>query len=254
MLNIVIPMAGAGARFLTAGYADPKPLIPLYGVPMIRLVIENLRPRESHRFIFVCQQSHIQMYGLDRKLDHWAPGSALVPIKSLTQGAACTVLCAKSLIDNDTELMIANSDQYVDIDINDYLEEMRHRKLDGQIMTMKANDPKWSFVKLSDNKYVSGVVEKVVVSDEATTGVYNFKCGHDFVRAAELMVNKELRVNGEFYVAPTYNQLIQEGKKIGYFNIGSDGKGMHGLGTPADLDRFLALETSKHAVTGLSPD
>lgn len=245
MLNLVIPMAGAGSRFVSAGYVDPKPLVCLHGVPMIRLVIENLRPREEHRFIFICQQAHLQTHDLASKLERWAPGSTLVVLQGLTEGAACTVLCAKSLINNDDELMIANSDQYVDIDINRYLAAMRTRQLDGQIMTMKANDPKWSFVGISDLGYVSTVAEKVAISDEATTGVYNFKFGREFVRAAESMVREELRVNSEFYVAPTYNLLIREGAKVGYFNIGSEGSGMYGLGTPDDLNKFVALDISK---------
>lgn len=252
MLNIVIPMAGAGSRFAVVGYADPKPLIRIHGVPMIRTVIENLRPKEEHRFIFICQEAHIQMYDLAAKLARWAPGSEVVPLHGLTEGAACTVLCAKPLIDNETELMIANSDQYIDADIDQYLHAMRARHLDGQIMTMKANDPKWSFIKLSDQGYVTSVVEKVVVSDEATTGIYNFRSGRDFVRAAQAMIREGLRVNGEFYVAPTYNQLIREGYKVGYYNVGSEGNGMYGLGTPADLDRFVALDISRSVVASSS--
>jgi dTDP-glucose pyrophosphorylase len=246
MLNIVIPMAGAGSRFVAAGYMDPKPLVRVHGVPMIRVVINNLTPNEEHRFIFICRQAHLQAYGLSDKLARWAPGSAVISIEELTQGAACTVLCAKRLIDNDNDLMIANSDQYVDIDINEYLASMRARDLDGQIMTMKASDPKWSFIGISPLGYVSTVVEKVVISDEATTGVYNFKRGADFVAAAEAMIRKNLRVNGEFYVAPVYNLLISEGAKVGYFNIGSEGSGMYGLGTPDDLTKFVALGLSKH--------
>jgi len=252
MLNIVVPMAGAGSRFVAVGYSDPKPLITIHGVPMIRLVIENLRPREKHRFIFICQQAHILEYDLADKLNRWAPGCALVPLQNLTEGAACTVLCAKSLIDDEDELMIANSDQYVDVDINEYLNAMRERDLDGQIMTMTANDPKWSFIGISDRDRVSVVVEKVVISDEATTGIYNFRSGRDFVRAAESMICEGLRVNGEFYVAPVYNQIVRGGREIGYFNVGSEGNGMYGLGTPADLDRFTALDISRSAVARLS--
>ena len=58
-LNIVVPMAGRGQRFVDAGYRVPKPLIPVHGVPMIRLVIANLMPRRPHRFIFICQREHL---------------------------------------------------------------------------------------------------------------------------------------------------------------------------------------------------
>jgi len=240
VLNIVIPMAGAGSRFALAGYTDPKPLIPINGMPMINLVIKNLTPKRHHRFIFICQNEHIKNYDLRTKLNEWAPGSIVVGLDGLTDGAARTVLTAKHLIDNSDELMIANSDQYVDIDINDYLEEIEKRKLDGAIMTMKANDPKWSFVDLNNEKLVTRVVEKEVISDEATVGIYNFSRGSDFVSAAKNMIDQNLRSNNEFYVAPSYNLLISRGLRFGIYNIGEERSGMYGLGIPADLDFFLS--------------
>ena len=106
MINIVIPMAGLGSRFSKAGYKDPKPLIPVLGTPMIKLVIDNLRPHVSHRFIFICQRAHINAYALENKLSQWAPGSLLIPLDGVTEGAACTVLAAAPYIDNDAALMI----------------------------------------------------------------------------------------------------------------------------------------------------
>lgn len=248
MLNIVIPMAGAGSRFARAGYTDPKPLIPVHGVPMIRTVIGNLTPACEHRFIFICQREHDRQYGLQAKLAAWAPGAELVLLDGLTDGAACTVLTAKDVIDNDDPLMIANSDQYVDCSIDAYLADMDQRGLDGLIMTMKADDPKWSFVGLDAASNVTHVVEKEVISDEATVGIYNFRRGRDFVQAAERMIDANERVNNEFYVAPAYNAMIAGGARVGIFNIGSEGAGMYGLGIPADLDAFLALELSHKAV------
>jgi dTDP-glucose pyrophosphorylase len=244
-LNIVIPMAGAGSRFTAAGYLDPKPLIPVHGIPMIRWVIENLKPQMPHRFIFICQQSHIESYDLTSKLCTWAPGCEIIGLNGLTEGAACTVLSARHLINNDDPLMIANSDQYIDVSINDYLLQMQIYRLGGLIMTMTANDPKWSFVGLNNQGLVNTVVEKQVISDEATVGIYNFNRGADFVFAADSMIAKGLRVNNEFYVAPVYNQLIEDGAKIGIYNVGADAAGMYGLGTPADLQLFLGLDLSK---------
>lgn len=254
MLNIVVPMAGAGSRFANAGYTDPKPLIPVDGVPMIRLVIENLRPSIPHRFIFICQQAHIKTYGLTEKLSAWAPGCEIIGLEGLTEGAACTVLAAKDLINSDDPLMIANSDQYVDVDINDYLNQIDANELDGLIMTMTANDPKWSFVGLDEFDYVTHVVEKEVISDEATVGIYNFKHGHHFVWAAEQMIARDERVNGEFYVAPAYNQLIKDGAEIGIYNIGSEANGMYGLGIPSDLDLFKSLPVCERAVAACHTD
>lgn len=251
MLNIVIPMAGAGSRFAREGYKDPKPLIPINGVPMIRVIINNLRPKEDHRFIFVCQQAHIEAYGLNEKLTTWAPGCKIIGLNGLTEGAACTVLAAREYFDNKDPLMIANSDQYIDVDINDYLLEMHCKDLDGLIMTMRANDPKWSFVGLDDQNLVTQVVEKEVISDEATVGIYNFKKGSDFVRAADEMIANNLRTNNEFYVAPAYNKLFGAGKRIGIFNIGGEANGMYGLGIPSDLDLFVNLPLHKKATEGV---
>jgi dTDP-glucose pyrophosphorylase len=251
MLNIVVPMAGAGSRFAKAGFKDPKPLIQVNGVPMIKLVIENLLPSRNHRFIFICQKTHIDSYSLQEKLSEWAPGCVVVGLDGLTEGAACTVLSAKHLIDNDDALMIANSDQYIDIAIDDYLNHMTAADLDGQIMTMTADDPKWSFVALDHKKLVTRVVEKQVISNEATVGIYNFKHGYDFVRAAEKMISMDERANGEFYVAPAYNRMIEGHKAVGIYNIGSEANGMYGLGIPADLELFLSLPVSATATKGL---
>lgn len=245
MINIVIPMAGAGSRFAKAGFTDPKPLIPVKGIPMIKVVINNLRPSRPHRFIFICQKSHVKQYNLQTKLAEWAPGCSIVEIDGLTEGAACTVLAAKDLINSDAPLMIANSDQYVDCDIDQYLATMDAKNLDGLIMTMKADDPKWSFVGFDTEGHVTRVVEKEVISDEATVGIYNFAHGRKFVEAAEKMIRNNLRVNGEFYVAPAYNSMIEDGAKLGVYNIGSEANGMYGLGIPSDLQIFIENPISK---------
>lgn len=245
MLNIVVPMAGRGQRFVDAGYSLPKPLIPVHGTPMIKLVIDNLRPGSPHRFHFLIQKEHDATYNLSGSLQNWAPGCSITSVDGITEGAACTVLLARDLINNDDPLMIANCDQYIDADINAYLAALADAT--GLIMTMWADDPKWSFVRRNKDGHVVQVVEKEVVSNEATVGIYNFRRGRDFLRAADTMIAANYRVNGEFYVAPAYDTLITEGGRIECFDIGSVGKGMHGIGTPADLDAFLRTDVSKQA-------
>ena len=240
MMNIVIPMAGHGSRFSKAGYKDPKPLIPVLGQPMIGLVIDNLKPRTPHRFTFICQAEHLRNYPLRPLLEQKAPGCNIIEVSEVTQGAACTVLLAKPFINNSDPLMIANCDQYVDVDMDAYLAAIGDA--DGLIMTMKAHDNKWSFIELDGAGRITRVVEKEVVSDEATVGIYNYAHGADFVAAAEHMIAQNLRVNNEFYVAPAYNEMIADGKRIAYYNIGKLGAGMYGIGTPEDLDIFLALK------------
>lgn len=243
MLNIVIPMAGRGSRFANAGYKLPKPLIDVHGRPMIDYVIKNIAPKTEHRFIFLCLAEHLERYDLQKHLESQAPGCVIVTVDHVTEGAACTVLLAEPYIDNDDPIMIANSDQYVDIDINEYL--AKGTDADGLIMTMKADDPKWSFIKYDESGYVTMVREKEVISDEATVGIYNFAHGRDFVAYAHAMIAQNLRVNNEFYVAPVYNMMIADKKRIAYYDIGSVDHGMYGLGIPADLNRFLANPLSR---------
>jgi NDP-sugar pyrophosphorylase family protein len=239
MINIVIPMAGHGSRFSKAGYKEPKPLIPIKGKPMIELVIENLKPSKEHCFIFVCQSEHLRDYYLRDLLEKKSPGCKIIEVTQVTEGAACSVLLAKEFINNQDQLMIANCDQYIDVDINKYLAILDEYIIDGLIMTMKAYDDKWSFIKLNDKNEISLIVEKEIVSDEATVGIYNYQRGSDFVKSAEKMIAKNFKVNREFYVAPTYNEMIMDRMNIKYFNIGRLGFGMHGLGTPEDLNNFL---------------
>ena len=247
MLNIVMPMAGRGKRFADAGYEKPKPLIPIHGRPMTEVVIRNLRPTRPHRFIFLILKEHADAFGFDGHLRTWAPGCAVVYVDRVTEGAACTVLLARGLIDGGDPLMIANCDQWVDADVDDYLAVMDRADADGLIMTMWADDPKWSFVRFGPTGEVVEVVEKVVVSNEATVGIYNFRRGGDFVRATDAMIRSDFRVNGEFYVAPVYNGLIAEGRKIVVHNVGREDAGMYGLGIPADLERFVKADISLKA-------
>jgi len=247
-LNIVVPMAGAGSRFAKAGYKDPKPLISVHGKHMIEVVINNLKPKHrTCKFIFVCQREHYEAYQLNDVFNKACDDYEVICIDGITEGAACTVLKAENLIDNNTPLVIANSDQWCNFDIDDYLEDMERRALDGAMLTMKADDPKWSYAKIGADGFVCEVVEKVVVSDEATVGIYNYARGSDFVNQAKVMLDRDWRSNGEFYVAPVYTLMADYGAKIGTYNIGEEANGMYGLGIPSDLDLFLSLDISKHA-------
>lgn len=252
MLNVVVPMAGRGSRFADVGFELPKPLIEVHGRPMIQLVVENLRPVREHRFVFLCLAEHLDRYGLRERLEDIAPGCEIVLVDRVTEGAACTVLLARDIIDSDDAMMVANSDQWVDVEIDEYLSLGDEPNVDGLIMTMWADHPKWSYVRLDYDDRIVEVVEKEVVSNEATVGVYNFARGRDFVEGADEMVRRDLRVGGEFYVAPVYNQLIERGAHLRYFNVGSAGNGMYGLGTPDDYYAFVERPISRRAA-GAAP-
>jgi dTDP-glucose pyrophosphorylase len=237
LLNIVIPMAGKGTRFSDAGYAFPKPLIDVNGKTMIEVVVNNLRPTIPHRFIFICLREHYEKYDLHNILKNATHDKFEVVLAGPHQGAACAVMFAAQYVNNDSELLIANSDQYVEISTDSFVKEARKKDCDGLIMTFKASHPKWSYARVDKNGQVLEVAEKVVISNQATVGIYYFKKGSDFMEGAESMIHKNIRHNNEFYVCPVYNELLLKDKKVFISEI-SDSK-MHGLGTPEDLNMFL---------------
>jgi HAD superfamily hydrolase (TIGR01509 family) len=232
-LNILIPMAGAGSRFEQAGYTFPKPLIEVNGKPMIQVVVENLNIDAN--YIYVVQKSHRKKYNLDTMLNLITPGCKIVEVDVLTEGAACTALLAKDYINSDSPLFFANSDQFVEWDSNEFMYKMQESNCDGGIVTFKATHPKWSFAKVDDNGFVTEVAEKNPISDNATVGYYYWKHGSDFVKYAEQMIGRNIRVNNEFYVCPVFNQAIEDCKKIRIFESSK----MWGLGTPEDLNFYL---------------
>jgi hypothetical protein len=232
-LNVLIPMAGAGSRFEQAGYTFPKPLIDIRNKPMIQVVIENLNIDAN--YIYIVQKKHREKYNLDTLLNLITPNCKIVEVDGITEGAACTALLAKKHINIDAPLFFANSDQFVEWDSNEFMYKMQETDADGGIVTFEATHPKWSFAKINENGLVTEVAEKNPFSNIATVGYYYWKHGSDFVKYAEQMIDKNIRVNNEFYVCPVFNQAIEDKKQIRTFNI----EKMWGLGTPEDLHYYL---------------
>lgn len=241
MQNIVIPMAGAGSRFAEAGYSKPKPFIDVLGKPMIVRILENLKCKDA-QYILIAREEHMEAEKEAIREIEGEYNAIFHPIGHLTEGAACTVLHARKFIYNDKPMIIANSDQIVDINFQNFVSDCLARGLGGSIMTFK--DPeknnKWSFAKIDSNGYVKEVREKVPISDLATVGIYMFNKGKHFVDAAIDMIVRNDRVNNEFYVCPVYNYAINNKNKIGVYDIPFEA--MHGLGTPKDLVNYIQLK------------
>ena len=232
-MNILIPMAGAGSRFQQMGYTFPKPLIEVEGKPMIQQVVENLNFGEEHKHIFIVQKEHYDRFALNYLLPLITPDCEIIQVEKITEGAACTALLAKEFINNDERLVIANSDQMIDWRATPH--HLYERNIDGGVYVFNATHPKWSFVKVDNINRVTEVAEKKPISDIATTGIYFWRKGKDFVRCAEQMIDKNIRVNNEFYIAPVFNEAIAEGKTIGIEYVDK----MWGIGTPEDLKTYL---------------
>ena len=232
-MNVLIPMAGAGKRFFDAGYVFPKPLIEVDNKPMIQWVIESLNLNAN--YIFIIQKEHQEKFNIKSVLKILQPNCKIIELDHLTEGAACTTLLAKEFINNSDPLIIANSDQYIHWNSSKALYDFNSKNLDGAILTFEAIHPKWSYAKCNDEGFVTEVAEKKVISKNATVGVYYWKHGSDYVKSAEEMIKKDIRVNNEFYVCPVYNEFISKNKKVKIHNVDK----MFGLGTPEDLNNFI---------------
>ena len=232
-LNILIPMAGEGSRFKEAGYFFPKPIIEVLNKPMIQWVIESLNIEAN--YIFLIQKKHQKQFNIKSMLKILQPSCQVIEIDKLTQGAACTTLLAQKFIDNKNPLIIANSDQYVKWNSSKSIYNFIMKQIDGGILTFKSVHPKWSYAKCDENLKVLEVAEKKVISNNATVGIYFWKKGSDYVKYANQMIKKNIRVNNEFYVCPVFNEAIKDNKLIKVEEV----EEMHGLGTPEDLSNFL---------------
>lgn len=239
-MNIVIPMAGRGSRFSDVGYTTPKPLITVNGKHMIELVIDNMAVTGAN-YIFIVQRHHYTKYNLQDLLSNlvkkFESVCKIIITDEVTEGPACSVLLAKEYINDSLPLVIANSDQYIDWgknDIKKIVDIMSKYDVDGCISTFTSSDPKFSYAHVI-NDVVTHVAEKDVISNHASTGIYFWKRGSDFVRYAEQMILNGIRQKNEYYVGPIYNLSIEDGKTI----IVSGCNKFYCLGTPADLQNYL---------------
>ena len=228
--NIVIPCAGRGKRFADAGYNVPKPFVNVNGKTMLAKVIENLPWENANRIFIILLKDHEEYF---RNIGKYAVTPIFV--NGVTEGAACTVMTALKLIPEDESVLVANSDQWIDWSPEHFSKFVWRENCDGAIPTFNATHPKWSFAHVREDGEITGVVEKIPVSHHATCGVYYYRRCGDIVGAIDSMVSKNLRVNGEFYLAPAYNEMILEGKRIINYPVPK----MYGMGTPEDLKETL---------------
>lgn len=240
-MKILIPMSGLGARFAQAGYTFPKPLIDVNGKPMIQRVVENIWYPGAD-YIFVVQQEHCKKFALEGTLKRIVPSTSIahiVQLSTITEGAAISALKAEHLINNNDQLLIANSDQIVHSNWNNFnlFRKLVSKTPCGIILVFNSIHPKWSFVRL-DQEMVVEVAEKRPISDIATVGIYYYSAGSIFVDSVYSMVHKNRRTNSEFYIAPTYNEMVERDIPVYPFYVDK----MFGLGDPESLESFISSE------------
>lgn len=228
-------MAGRGSRFAEVGFTAPKPLINVRGKPMYAWAVDSLPLSRAHRLIFICLEEHLHERDLETEIRTRYAGLnvSILSLNKVTEGQACTVLEARTWIDNDEPLLIYNADTYCRTLLTKSLGQMNGDAA-GLIGIFQAPGDKWSFARLNESDRVLETAEKRRISDWATTGLYYFSRGSDFVRYADEMIAADDRVNGEFYVAPIYNRMIAAGAHI----KADKADEVWVLGSPEDLEHF----------------
>jgi choline kinase len=231
-MNILIPLAGRGERFVNGGYQTPKPLIEINGKTLIECAVETLDLEGT--YIFIVNQKHCDHYDLHSLLNRLSPNCHIVITDTITEGPACSALLAKQFITQD-ELVIANCDQIMDWESQLFVNTARF--YDGCVVTYTENTPKNSYARLGPKGLVTEIREKQVISNISLNGIHYWKDGLKFIQSARDMINADERYNNEFYIGPTYNYLINQGGRVGIHHIPNQQH--HAVGVPEDLNRYL---------------
>lgn len=224
---IVIPMAGLSSRFLKAGYSSPKYMLKAHGKTLFHHTVSSFEPFFGNKvFVFIVRDLlntkefvEFEAKNLGIKKYH------ICILPSETRGQAETVyegikLLSKSIkIDMEDSLTIFNIDtirRNFHYPENDSIE-------DGYLEVFDGKGNNWSFVKPANTNStrVLKTTEKDPISSLCCTGLYYFSKVSDYFKSFESYIKlpRDEWEKGELYVAPLYNVLIQQGKKIHYHEI-----------------------------------
>ena len=230
-------MAGLGKRFQMKGFSLPKPLIDINGTPMIVKVLDSLELSQA-QFLFVIAKNEYSEH-IKNLISSSVKKSKFIEIDYVTEGPACSCLLFREEIDNDEELVIANCDQIMEWDSENFL--MNVRRFDGAVVTYYNDTDKNSYARIDKRGRVLEIREKEVISNVSLNGVHYWKKGKYFVASTEDMITADDRApNGEFYVGPTYNYMINKGLTVGIYHIPNQQH--HAVGVPVDLENYLKYE------------
>lgn len=237
-LNLLVPLCGKSMFFDTPEYPFPKSLVEIHGQPMIQWVVDNLnRIRQDKKFIFIIKTVENENFYIENTLKLLTNDSCeIIKISHDTLGAPCTCLMAIDQINNDTPLIISNSDQIIDADLSQIIGQFFDRDLDAGVICFDSVHPKWSYVRLDEKENIIETAEKRPLSRFAIAGFYFFKHGKDFVRAVFRSIKKGSQVNGVYYIAPVLNELILENKRLGIYKIASSQ--YHSFYSPQKIEEF----------------
>jgi NDP-sugar pyrophosphorylase family protein len=221
-MRIIIPIAGS-VSFKDSDFIYPKPLIDVGDKPIIEYVINNFSNIEGAlKFCFILKQSLCTEYNLDYVITQLTSDPLIIRLKNQTKGATCSVMMCIDKIEQDEEIIIANSDQYFLENVNNAVEFFRRNDVDAGIITFKSVHPRWSFAVLDENEKVLETAEKRPISRDAIAGFYYFRTFKTFTDAAYNSILNEDYYNDQIYISSSINQLILQNKKIMAYKINNE--------------------------------
>lgn len=214
-LNIVIPMAGNGIRFLTNPRdTTPKLLRDICEKPVISWILNNIKIDANYIFILKETPYTIRLQDI---LKSMVPNCKIIITKTSTQGSACSILLAENIINNSIPLLVANDNQWLDWDpeefVLDFLVKENPSKI--KLATFISNGSnRFKYVQLDENDNIVYVRHDKPISPFAITGISIWRHGEDFIRCAHKMISCNKRIKGEFCADLITNEMLDEIKHL----------------------------------------
>ena len=235
-INIVIPLAGTNQFFDKSKYPYPVPLIEIKNKMIIERVVNNFNSiKRDKQFIFILKSEDCKKYHLDKVLNLIMNDTyKVIKLENKTKGALCSVMMAIEHINNDTSLIVANSDQLFDDNLDEVISGFDD--VDGGVITFESIHPRWSYAITDESGYIVETAEKSPLSKNAIAGFFYFNHGRDFIDSAMSTIKKDANLDGSYYISSTFNEMVLQNKRLVIHKI--DNNKYHTFYSPKKIQEY----------------
>lgn len=234
--KLIIPMAGAGKRFVDARYTLPKQFLRLFGKTTLQCSLDSLNLEMYDEIVIVCREEFDRQYNVKAFLESVYDGCkfTIIKLSAHTRGSLETVMvCLRALLADGSEdfqadiftLDVAFGSNICTIPIDG----------DADLLLIKTNNKGFSYVSTDDGSITGTVVkaaEKIVISDFGAVGLYRFKSAVRLLEFSEQELTESPNFGGEYYICPIFNRYISAGLQVK--GVPSDWTLM--FGTPSEYE------------------
>ena len=219
-MNVIIPIAGSNYPVGDTQYI--KSLQEIERKTILQYSLESLETLEAANFIVVVKREDVNKYHIDNIIRLLRPEAQIVIAEGETMGAACTCMLAVDYVQMNRPLLIVGGDQLLTVPAAPIVKEFQQNDYDGGVVIFDDVHPRWSYVRLDEEQHVIEAAEKRPISRNAAAGFYYYTKAEDFFHSAQRMILNNASVNGKFYIAPVFNEMILQQKVIGTHRIEKD--------------------------------